>query len=82
MATAVSSRSVGTDTVDTPRKSSVRKSQSKARKPSAPSEDDIRVLAYSLYEQRIADGSDGNAESDWIEAEFRLQVDAETTDRD
>jgi hypothetical protein len=36
------------------------------------SEDDIRILAYHLYERRSRDGLTGDAESDWIEAERLL----------
>lgn len=39
-----------------------------------PNEDDIRILAYRLYERRVAEGVGGDAASDWIEAE-RLLVD-------
>lgn len=41
---------------------------------SRPSDDEIRILAYRLYERRQADGANGDAASDWIEAE-RLLVD-------
>jgi hypothetical protein len=39
---------------------------------SKPSEDDIRILAYRLYELRRANGAIGDAASDWIEAERLL----------
>jgi hypothetical protein len=39
---------------------------------SKPSEDDIRILAYRLYELRRANGASGDAASDWIEAERLL----------
>jgi hypothetical protein len=42
--------------------------------PRKPSEDEIRILAYRLYELRRANGANGDAASDWIEAE-RLLVD-------
>jgi hypothetical protein len=37
-----------------------------------PSEDDIRVLAYRLYERRLVEGLGGDAAADWIEAERLL----------
>jgi len=37
-----------------------------------PSEDNIRLLAYRLYEKRVANGASGDASSDWIEAERLL----------
>lgn len=37
------------------------------------SEDDIRILAYQLYERRQTEGVPGDAASDWIEAERRLE---------
>lgn len=37
--------------------------------PSVPSEDDIRILAYRLYERRSESGIAGDATADWIEAE-------------
>jgi hypothetical protein len=40
--------------------------------PQRPSEDDIRILAYRLYERRLAEGIGGDAASDWIEAERLL----------
>lgn len=59
--------------------SSKSKSDSKARtskrrtaKKNKAVEDDIRILAYDLYERRRADGVDGDATSDWFEAEQRL----------
>jgi hypothetical protein len=39
---------------------------------SKPSEDDIRILAYRLYELRRANGASGDAASDWNEAERLL----------
>jgi hypothetical protein len=38
-----------------------------------PSDDEIRILAYTLYERRAAGGQDGDAASDWIEAERQLK---------
>ena len=40
--------------------------------PRRPSEDEVRILAYRLYERRCAEGIGGDAESDWIEAERLL----------
>lgn len=40
--------------------------------PRRPSEDEIRILAYRLYERRLADGIGGDAAADWIEAERLL----------
>ncbi|MGD8339577.1 MAG: DUF2934 domain-containing protein [Gammaproteobacteria bacterium] len=50
-----------------------RSSRRKSAKTTEPSEDDIRILAYSLYEQRSAEGIAGDASSDWIEAERQLR---------
>jgi Protein of unknown function (DUF2934) len=44
---------------------------------SRPSEDDIRLLAYRLYEMRSTAGIDGDADADWIEAERLLINDGE-----
>jgi hypothetical protein len=49
-----------------------RSARRRASKAEAPAEDDIRILAYDLFEQRQADGEQGDAVSDWIEAERRL----------
>ena len=43
-----------------------------AAPPSKLSEDEIRMLAYRLYERRCASGTVGDAASDWIEAEQLL----------
>lgn len=51
-----------------------RTSRRKTAKKNGISEDQIRILAYSLYEQRREDGIDGDANSDWIEAERQLQA--------
>lgn len=48
------------------------KGSKRAGKRAAPSEEDIRVHAYQLYERRRADGVEGDAASDWIEAEREL----------
>jgi hypothetical protein len=37
-----------------------------------PSEDDIRLLAYRLYERRCEAGIAGDAEADWMQAEREL----------
>jgi len=39
---------------------------------SGPSEDEVRILAYHLYERRQVDGVTGDAASDWSEAERLL----------
>jgi hypothetical protein len=36
------------------------------------SEDEIRLLAYQLYERRCASGTEGDASGDWIQAERLL----------
>ena len=59
--------------------SSKAKSETKARtskrqtaKKDKISEDEIRVLAYNLYERRREDGLEGDATTDWVEAERLL----------
>lgn len=47
------------------------KAQTAAR--SAASDEEIRVLAYQLYVRRCADGIDGDALTDWAEAERQLR---------
>lgn len=64
MAVAVSSKSKTASTTGTGKRRSTRRSK--------PSDDEIRILAYRLYERRQADGTEGDAASDWIEAERRL----------
>lgn len=54
-----------------------RAAKKRARKSEAPTEEEIRILAYDLYEQRQADGGDGDAVSDWVEAERRLATDTD-----
>jgi len=54
-------------------KSKTTASKKSAQAKMGPSEDDIRILAYSLYERRSADGLDGDATTDWVEAERLLQ---------
>jgi hypothetical protein len=46
-----------------------------------PSEDEIRLLAYRLYEMRSSAGIDGNADADWIEAERLLISDGDPNTR-
>jgi hypothetical protein len=36
-------------------------------------EEKIRQRAYELYCQRLRDGREGSAESDWLQAEAELQ---------
>ena len=36
------------------------------------SDDDVRQLAYHLYERRCASGTPGDADGDWIQAEQLL----------
>jgi hypothetical protein len=45
------------------------------RKPISPkiSEEDIRSMAYKIFQERIRYGRPGSAASDWIEAERRLR---------
>jgi Protein of unknown function (DUF2934) len=37
-----------------------------------PSEDEIRIHAYHLYQRRLAAGLTGDEASDWVEAERQL----------
>lgn len=37
-----------------------------------PTEDEVRILAFELYERRLADGTEGDATSDWTQAERQL----------
>ena len=64
MATSISSRSDKTKRTKVPSKMS--------READRPSENEIRVLAYRLYEKRVADGIEGDASSDWTKAERLL----------
>ena len=64
MATSLSSRS------DKTKRTKVRSKMSREADP--PSENEIRVLAYHLYEKRVADGIAGDASSDWTKAERLL----------
>jgi hypothetical protein len=43
-----------------------------AAPPSKLSEEEIRLLAYRLYERRCESGAAGDADSDWIQAEQLL----------
>jgi hypothetical protein len=50
--------------------------RTKARPPAgrpAPSEEEVRILAYQLYVRRCANGIEGDASSDWAEAERQLR---------
>lgn len=49
-----------------------REGKKRAKKANGPTYDEIRILAYDLYQRRAADGTDGDAISDWIEAERQL----------
>jgi hypothetical protein len=48
--------------------------QSKARPQdqTTRSEEEVRILAYQLYERRSTGGADGDPISDWVEAERLL----------
>jgi hypothetical protein len=54
------------------RRASARVPKTQDAQRSKPSEDEIRILAYNLYERRCADGTTGDAASDWTEAERLL----------
>lgn len=54
------------------RTTATKASRRQPAKQTRPSEDQIRIYAYHLYEQRREDGLTGDAASDWIEAERRL----------
>jgi hypothetical protein len=47
--------------------------KSVAAPPNKLSEDEIRLLAYHLYERRCESGSAGDAAGDWMQAEQLLQ---------
>ncbi|HEY1769515.1 MAG TPA: DUF2934 domain-containing protein [Chthoniobacterales bacterium] len=57
-----------------PRKPSTRKKPAPAE--TAVSEDDIRLRAYYLAEQRIRDGLAGDSHADWLEARRQLLAEA------
>jgi hypothetical protein len=46
--------------------------KSSAAPTTKPSEDEIRLLAYRLYERRCTAGTAGDAAADWIQAEQLL----------
>jgi len=50
----------------------------RASRNDAPDEEDIRILAYDLYERRQAEGGDGSADHDWMEAERQLLGDSKS----
>jgi hypothetical protein len=52
-----------------------RASKTRSSKKADPSEHEIRILAYSLYERRKEKGLEGDATSDWAEAERQLGKD-------
>ena len=64
MATTISSRTEKTREAKRPTKIS--------RETNPPSESEIRILAYQLYNERLADGTSGDASADWLEAERLL----------
>lgn len=43
------------------------------------SEDEIRLLAYDLWERRCASGTVGDAAGDWLQAERLLSAPASST---
>jgi hypothetical protein len=59
-----------------------RHTQAKPKAPvapvSTPREEEIRVLAYRLYELRCKSGIAGDAAADWIQAERQLSSDRPT----
>lgn len=57
---------------ETARKGSQAKGKTAAATNGTPTEEQIRMLAYSLYEQRRDAGIDGDPEADWIQAEREL----------
>jgi hypothetical protein len=65
MSVAISSKSTSETRAQTSRR--------KAAKSTDVSEDEIRILAYSLYERRRQDGDEGDATADWVEAERQLR---------
>ena len=54
------------------RKGSQAKPKAPAEQNGRPSEDEIRMLAYSLYERRCEAGIEGDADADWMQAEREL----------
>lgn len=61
------------------RKGSRAKPTTSAPSNGRPSEEEVRLLAYRLYERRCAAGIAGDAEADWIQAE-RLLADGVPAD--
>ena len=57
---------------ETARKGSQVKGKTAGTPNGKPSEEQIRMLAYSMYERRREAGIDGDAEADWIQAEREL----------
>ena len=49
-----------------------RASKRRAKQTDSPTEDEIRILAYSLYEKRREEGTAGDATADWLEARRQL----------
>ena len=64
MATTISSRTEKTRQAKRPTKMS--------RETDPPNDNEIRILAYQLYNKRLADGTSGDASADWLEAERLL----------
>jgi hypothetical protein len=54
------------------RRDSRAKPQSSRTPTNKPSDDEIRVLAYCLYERRCEAGIAGDAAADWLQAERQL----------
>jgi Protein of unknown function (DUF2934) len=48
---------------------------------SRPSDEEVRLLAYRLFEMRSAAGIDGDADADWVEAERLLISDGDPSTR-
>jgi len=68
-------RRTGARKASTGRKSgSARKS---AKKAAAISDDQIRIRAYFISEQRVREGIVGNSTDDWLEARRQLQAEVE-----
>lgn len=75
MATTISSKSQKTKPAKPPTEAT--------RAAKSRSDNEIRVLAYHLYEKRRAEGTSGDASSDWIKAErLLLERPAEGTELD
>lgn len=50
-----------------------KRSKAKPEKQATPSDEEVRILAYQLYERRSAHGLDGDPVADWVEAERLLR---------